>query len=223
MKSANRKSPWYLREALLRAGSDVYCTDGQGCTKLYNYPTYAWPRRCCTQRLYASNSHHGEFELTATTKDKFRSAKFFFQDVAFVCNQQDRVTALTVVGENRRLNANRRYPILDMATVERIGLKVAESRRGAPLISIRVFSAVFRAAAESSFWLVQPRRTRSAHRRVYRVLEASVRPEVCSSETPAMQHLPGCVQSVPRLHRPAAAPCPDLPHKQQSRRAWNPE
>jgi hypothetical protein len=49
-------------------------------------------------RLYASNSHHGEFELTATTKDKFRSPKFFFQDVAFVRNPQDRVTALTVGG-----------------------------------------------------------------------------------------------------------------------------
>jgi CubicO group peptidase (beta-lactamase class C family) len=48
--------------------------------------------------LFASNSHHGEFELTATTKDKFRSAKFFFQDVTFVRNQQDRVTALTVGG-----------------------------------------------------------------------------------------------------------------------------
>jgi CubicO group peptidase (beta-lactamase class C family) len=49
-------------------------------------------------RLYASNSHHGEFELTATTKDKFRSPKFFFQDVTFVRNSQDRVTALTVGG-----------------------------------------------------------------------------------------------------------------------------
>jgi hypothetical protein len=48
--------------------------------------------------LFASNSHHGEFELTAMTKDKFRSAKFFFQDVTFVRNQQDRVTAMTVGG-----------------------------------------------------------------------------------------------------------------------------
>jgi len=48
--------------------------------------------------LFASNSHHGEFKLTATTKDKFRSTKFFFQDVTFVRNPQDRVTALTVGG-----------------------------------------------------------------------------------------------------------------------------
>ena len=36
--------------------------------------------------------------MTPTTKDKFRSAKFFFQDVTFVRNQQDRVIALTVGG-----------------------------------------------------------------------------------------------------------------------------
>ena len=48
--------------------------------------------------LFASNSHHGEFELTATTKDKLRSPKFFFQEVIFVRNQQDRVTAMTVGG-----------------------------------------------------------------------------------------------------------------------------
>lgn len=48
--------------------------------------------------LFASNSHHGEFELTPTTKDKFRSERFFFQDVTFVRSQQDRVTALTVGG-----------------------------------------------------------------------------------------------------------------------------
>jgi CubicO group peptidase (beta-lactamase class C family) len=48
--------------------------------------------------LFASNSHHGEFQLTPTTRDKFRSTKFFFQDVTFVRNKQDRVTALTVGG-----------------------------------------------------------------------------------------------------------------------------
>jgi hypothetical protein len=49
--------------------------------------------------LFASNSHQGEFELTATTKDKFRSPKFFFQEVTFVRNQQDRVTVMTVGGD----------------------------------------------------------------------------------------------------------------------------
>ena len=48
--------------------------------------------------LFASNSHHGEFALSATTKDKFRSGKFFFQEVTFLRNPQDRVTALTVGG-----------------------------------------------------------------------------------------------------------------------------
>jgi hypothetical protein len=42
--------------------------------------------------LFGSNSHHGEFELTPTTKDKFRSAKFFFQDVTFVRNHGGRGT-----------------------------------------------------------------------------------------------------------------------------------
>jgi hypothetical protein len=48
--------------------------------------------------LFASNSHHGEFELTAVTTHNFRSAKFFFQDVTFVRDPQGRVTALTVGG-----------------------------------------------------------------------------------------------------------------------------
>ncbi len=48
--------------------------------------------------LFAVNSHHGEFGLTGSGKDRFRSPKFFFQDVSFVRDDKGKMTALTVGG-----------------------------------------------------------------------------------------------------------------------------
>lgn len=48
--------------------------------------------------LFAVNSHHGEFALTPSGKDRFRSPKFFFQDVSFVRDDKAGVIALTVGG-----------------------------------------------------------------------------------------------------------------------------
>jgi CubicO group peptidase (beta-lactamase class C family) len=48
--------------------------------------------------LVAVNSHHGEFPLSLSTKDRFQSHKFFFTDVRFIRDDKGKVTALTVGG-----------------------------------------------------------------------------------------------------------------------------
>jgi hypothetical protein len=48
--------------------------------------------------LVALNSHHGEFPLTATATDQFRSTVSFFTNVKFIRDNRGRVTALTVGG-----------------------------------------------------------------------------------------------------------------------------
>ncbi len=48
--------------------------------------------------LVAINSHHREFALSPSAKDRFESNKFFFTDVQFIRDDKGKVTALTVGG-----------------------------------------------------------------------------------------------------------------------------